>query len=158
MSNTDSTPYYLMLRFNGEVAISHFIAFGLTLQVIKAMHCHSRGEQSNHFTMKVVKRKKVLTWKLQNISFVFHLFGVFFCFFFNFSWIVHSQQLLTYSYCAQYVWTIFVSFLLYLFCLFVVIYGFWSRHGNIWHDLCLFIWRNCLPYLRLFCKFVLLFL
>ena len=81
MSNTDSIPYYLMLRFNGEVAISHFIVFGLTLQIIKAMHCHSRGEQSNHFTMKVVKRKKVLTWKLQNISFVFHFFYFIFLFF-----------------------------------------------------------------------------
>jgi hypothetical protein len=71
-----------MLRFNGEVAISHFIVFGLTLQVIKAMHCHSRGEQSNQFNMKAVKTKKVLTWKLQNISFVFQFFLCFFWFFF----------------------------------------------------------------------------
>jgi len=81
MSNTDSIPYYLMLRFNGEVAISHFIVFGLTLQVITVMHCHSRGEQSNQFNMKAVKTKKVLTWKLQNISFVFQFFLWFLCFF-----------------------------------------------------------------------------
>ena len=91
--------------------------------------------------------------EIAKYQFCVSFFWCFFVFFFlNFWWIVHSQQLLTYSYCAQYAWTIFVSFLLYLFCLFVVIYGFWSRHGNIWHDLCLFSWRNCLPYLRLFCK------